>query len=64
MMKRAYDAATEALFEKWGTKIANLDRGPSTGAETLAGVTTSRKTLLALIAGMEGLNGAMITEVG
>lgn len=59
VVKRAYDAATEALFEEWKARLA-----ASTGAETLSGATTSRKTLLALIAGMEGLNGAMITEVG
>lgn len=62
VMKRAYDAAAERLLEKWKTKAASY--GVSTGAETMSGQQTTRKTLLALIAGMEGLNGALITEVG
>ena len=68
MMKRAYDMIQDGFVETWKAKLSSsgwkdFATSPSTGAETLAGDTTKKKTLLALIAGIEGLNGAMIREV-
>lgn len=71
MMKRAYDMVVDGVVETWKAKLSNFDLSSlgmggevKSGAETLAGDTTKKKTLLALIAGIEGLNGAMIREVG
>lgn len=62
MMKRAYDVAVETILEKLNAKMAALD-GVNTGGESILEQTTTKKTLLALIAGMEGLKGSLIKEV-
>lgn len=62
MMKRAYDLAIETFLEKLNAKMAALD-GVKTGEESIMEQTTTKKTLLALIAGMEGLKGSLIKEV-
>lgn len=62
MMKRAYDVAVETILEKLNAKMAALN-DLSNGEENVLEQTTTKKTLLALIAGMEGLKGSLIKEV-
>ena len=64
MFKRAYDVAVEKLVAKLSTYLDTIDGSPGgLGGETVAEQTTTKKTLLALIAGMEGLKGSLIKEV-
>ena len=64
MMKRAYDMAVEKLVAKLSSYLDTVDGSPDgPGGETIAEQTTTKKTLLALIAGMEGLKGSLINEV-
>lgn len=61
MMKRAYDATLDKMVSKLSSYLD--PGGGTTGEETIAEQTTTKKTLLALIAGMEGLKGSLIKEV-
>ena len=60
-MKRVYDTALDKMVAKLSSYLD--PGGGTTGEETITEQTTTKKTLLALIAGMEGLKGSLIKEV-